>query len=365
MLIHQLQRQRVGHFLHDQKRLLEGIRTGKHLSGAEAAAFRLVGLNVGDGAGLPAPRVVDEQLGVHAEQVVEHVLVQKRLARDVAHRIKAAGFQAAGVAGAHAPEIRQRTVLPQEPSVAHFVQLGNAHAVFIRRNVLRADVQRDFAEVQVRADARRGRDAGCAQHVQNELHGEIARGQAGGGEVFGGVDEHLVDGIHVNVLRVYIFDIDAVDARAVFHIARHLRRRDQIGELPRGIGLYLGGQAGFSGEGMAGRGGQANGVDGVHTLNHLEQPRTTRHAPRLQRRGDGQTDGLLGAAFVRDDQMDVHGIQPAQHAFHRREKGLEINGHIGAFAHASSSPLFVLLLYPKTARFESAVFRPSETIKKA
>lgn len=83
------------------------------------------------------------------------------------------------------------------------------------------------------------------------------------------------------------FDIDAVNARAVFHIARHLRGRNQIGELPRGISLYLGGKAGFPGEGMAGRGRQTAGVDCIHALNHLEQPRTARHAPRLQRRRNG------------------------------------------------------------------------------
>ena len=70
MLVHQLQRQRIGHLVHHQAGHLAGIGAGEHLPGAYTVRFRLVSLDVGDGTGLPSPGVVDQQLGVDTEHLV-------------------------------------------------------------------------------------------------------------------------------------------------------------------------------------------------------------------------------------------------------------------------------------------------------
>ena len=90
--------------------------------------------------------MVDEQLGVDAEQLIQQVFIVKLrgLAHgtpgDVAHGAKPHLFQLFRIAGADPPEIRQRAVGPQLLPVAQLVQLGDAHAVLVRGNVLRHNV---------------------------------------------------------------------------------------------------------------------------------------------------------------------------------------------------------------------------------
>ena len=77
---------------------------------------------------------VDEQLCVDAEHLVEQlfVVVFARLADgafcNVAHGVDTDGLELFGVTPSNAPKIRQRTVRPELPAVAHFVKLRDADA---------------------------------------------------------------------------------------------------------------------------------------------------------------------------------------------------------------------------------------------
>ena len=110
--------------------------------------------------------MVDQQLGVHAEKLVEKVLVvifpgaAQRTAGHVAHGMQPDGFQLSGVAGAHPPKIRQGPMIPEVLAVGKLVQLRNANAVRIRRDPLSPDVHGDLAQIQIRPDPCGGGDAG-------------------------------------------------------------------------------------------------------------------------------------------------------------------------------------------------------------
>lgn len=62
-------------------------------------------------------------------------------------------------------------MIPEGAAVAHLVQLRNPDAVAIGGDVLGHDVHGDLAQIQIGADACRGRNAGGRQNIQNDLHG--------------------------------------------------------------------------------------------------------------------------------------------------------------------------------------------------
>ena len=67
-LFHQIQREEVRHFPEHQPRLVRLIGLMQHLSRSQAVVLRPVCFDRRDGAGLPAPRVVDEKFRIFAEQ---------------------------------------------------------------------------------------------------------------------------------------------------------------------------------------------------------------------------------------------------------------------------------------------------------
>ena len=69
-LIHQVQSKLVRHFAHNQSGLGKGIRLLQHLAGAEAVELRFVSLDVRNGAGLPAPGMIDQQLRIDPKELV-------------------------------------------------------------------------------------------------------------------------------------------------------------------------------------------------------------------------------------------------------------------------------------------------------
>ncbi len=198
---HQIQGQRVRHLPDDDPGLLRGVGAGEHLARAQAFDAGLVGADLRDGAGLPAPGVVDEQLGVDPEELVEQILVvvvggfSNGAAGDIPHGVQPLGLQLSGVAPAHPPEVGERRVLPQEAAVAHLVQLRDPHPVLVRLYVLRHDVHGHLGEIQVGPDPRRGGDTGGVQHLPDHGHGQLMSRHAVGVQIVGQVHEHLVDGV--------------------------------------------------------------------------------------------------------------------------------------------------------------------------
>ena len=141
-------------------------------------------------------------------------------------------------------------------------------------------------------------------------------------EIVRHVDEHLVDGIDVDVLRRNIAEIDLVNAGADLHIARHARRRDEIAEGERGVGTDIRVHIALADEAAVRCGGAAAGVYLCDALDDLEKPGSAGDAVSFERGRHGEADGLLRAPLVRHDKVRRERIESAVHALHGREKRL-------------------------------------------
>ena len=321
-LFQEVQGDGLRHLPNDPSGLLVVVGALQDLAGADAVGLWPVGLDVLYPAGFPAPGVVDEELGVDAEQPVEQLLVvvfagfPEGAAGDVAHGVKSGGFQLPGVALAHPPEVRQGAVIPELFPVAQLIQLGDADAVLIRRNVLRHDVHGHLAEVEVAADARRGGDAGGPQDIQNHGLRQLPGCHVIGWEVAGDVHHHLVDGVDMDVLRGDVFQVYVVDLGADLDVLRHPGRGHQVVHRQGGISLQLGGVGAFAHQLPAGGAEPPLGVDLLDPLDHLEEAGPAGDAMGFQRGGDGEADGLLRAAEIRHHQVGGHGIEAPLPALH-------------------------------------------------
>ena len=306
--------------------------------------------------------MVDEQFGIDAEELVEKtlVIILVRLpdgaARDVAHRIQPVLLQLFRVAAAHAPEVRQRTVLPKQRAVAPLVKLRDAHAVLVRRNALGHHVHGHLAEIEVAADARRRRDARRVQHVEDHGPRQLASGRAVGLQIAGNVHQHLVDGVGVDILGRDVLEIDAVDLHTDLDVFRHARRRHQIVDREGRVGLQREVVRALSGQPPARRAALPFGVDLPHTLDHLKEPRTARDAVGLQCRRHREADGLFRAARVCHHKVRLHRVQAALHALHGRVIRLEINGDIGPLVLRHGAALPSVGQYTTTLELEQEFY---------
>ena len=117
-LADKIQGERVRHLLDDEpsRGIVGG--PGEHLPTADAVRIRLIRLDVRDRARLPAPCVVDEQFGVHAEHAVQQILVvvvggsTDRTSGDIPHVQQPRALKLPGIAATDPPEIRKRTMVP-------------------------------------------------------------------------------------------------------------------------------------------------------------------------------------------------------------------------------------------------------------
>ena len=222
----------IGHLLHDQAALVGGVGTCQHLPLGEAFGFRRVRLAVRNLRRLPSPRMVNQKLGIHAEQAVQKVFVVNAVVRafgapgDVAHRVQSVLLELARDAVADAPEVCQRTMAPQLLAVGALVERRDAHAVLVRGNMFGHDVHGDLGEIEVGADACGRRDVRLAGHVADHGARKFVRGHARGLQIVRRVDENLVDGVDQKVIHRDIPQVDLDDPARVFHVVTHARRRD-------------------------------------------------------------------------------------------------------------------------------------------
>ena len=321
-LFHQIQGELVCHLPNHQAGFLPGIRAGQHLAGADGIGSGPIGLDIRNGAGLPAPGVVNQQLCVDAEEGIQKILVEKRrlLAQgapgDVPHGVQAVLFQALGVAPAYPPEVRQGAVVPQELPVGHLVQLCNADPLPVRLHMLGHNVHSHLAQVQVGAHPGGGRDAGMVQHLTNQHFRKAPAVHIVDFQIGGGVDEYLVNGIDMDILRRHEFQIELVDLGADTHIPGHLGRGHNIVHLPIPVLLQKCGIPAFASEGAAGGLAPAQGIHLRHLLHHLKKPGPPRNAIGLQGGGHRQADGFLRPPGVCHHQIGAQRVQLPLHALH-------------------------------------------------
>ena len=119
-------------------------------------------------------------------------------------------------------------MIPQLLAVTLLIEQGNAHAVLVRRNMLGLYIHGDFAQIEIGADACRGGNTGGLQYLANQLHGEFPGGKTVGAQIGSGINKHLVDGVHMDVLRRHILKIDLIDLCADGHIMGHTGRGNDI-----------------------------------------------------------------------------------------------------------------------------------------
>ena len=205
---------------------------------------------------------------------------------------------------------------PEGAAIAHLIQFCDADAVLIRWDVLGPDVHGDLGQIQIRPNARRSGDTGRLQNVEDDFPGKFTGRQMVGLQVAGGVDEHLIDAVWVDVLRRHMLEVNTVDAGAPVNIVGHPGWSHDIVEGQGRISPYLRVVRGSAGE-LPARGIPLPlGIDLLDPLDHLKQPGSTGNAIRLQGRCDRQTDGLFSAAQVRHHEVGVQWIQPTLDALH-------------------------------------------------
>ena len=269
-LVHQIKRGRVGHFVRDQSSLLKIIGLLQHLTIAEGMIFRLIRLDHVNGARFPAPRVVDQQLGVDAEELVQQILVRDRAQGDVPHRIDAVAGQFIGDPLPHPPEIGQRAVIPKRMPIAHFIQRGDSDAVRIRLDMLGDNIHRDLTQIEVAADACGGCDAGRLQHIPDHRHGQLPGGHVINVQIMRDIHEYLVDRVNMDVLGRNIFEINVVNLGAACNIMRHARHSNLISGRQLRVGVQFGAGRRFPDQLPSGRVLPPFRVDLLDPLHHFK-----------------------------------------------------------------------------------------------
>ena len=101
--------------------------------------------------------------------------------------------------------------------------------------MLSHDIHCHLAEVEICADASRGRDARRLQHLPDHRHGQLMRRHLVGVEVVGDIGKDFVDGINVDVLGGDVLQVDAVNLTADPDILRHPWRGSDVVSFPVGV----------------------------------------------------------------------------------------------------------------------------------
>ena len=200
-------------------------------------------------------------------------------------------------------------MIPQCAAVRHLVQFRDARAVCIRHNFLCPDVHCDFTEVQVRTDARRRRDARRLQHVPHDRLGKLFGGTFPRLYIVRRVDEYLVDGIDVHILRCNIFEVHLIDARTHLHIVRHPRRRNEVIDGERFVRFEFGSETGFTRQFAVRRASLPLPVDLAHLLHDLEQARPAGNTICFERGRNGEANRLFRTALIRHDEVGRQWIE--------------------------------------------------------
>ena len=310
-LLHQRHGQLIRHFPHHQPCFFKRIGALENLSRGQAVGLGLIGFDIPDGTAFPAPGMVDQQFCVDAEyfeqqlRVVVFMGLAQRTSCHIAHGVQADSLQPFGVSPAHPPKVRDWSMIPQKTAVAHFVQAGDSGAIGIRLGFLGQNIHSHLAQVQIRTQTGGGGDTGSLVYVPDDPTNKGFRIHGCRPQIGRHIQKHLVNGVHMDILRGDIFQIHLIGPGAIGHIFRHLGRRDDIVHLIMGVGFQLPGIPGFFGGFPA---ASTHGIHLPHALDHLKQPGSAGNAKGLQAGSHRKANGLVRAAFVRHHQVGGHGI---------------------------------------------------------
>jgi len=246
-------------------------------------------VDVGYGARLEPPGVVDQVLGVRTELVIEHIAIHLSDAAQVEHAV------------ARQPPRNARPDVPNVgygPMAPHLVAkpflIENADVI---GRMLRRHIERDLRQKQIRADSRRSGHARPREHRVHQHDRQILRRFTVKGEVRRGVDEALVDGVHVHVLGGYVAQIHAVNIGRGLHVVAHMRF----------------------------------GHDVIDALGNFEHPAAVAHAELFHRGRHRKADGGIRPLWICNDQVRGHRVKPAASAFDACVEAFQIDAEICSF----------------------------------
>ena len=157
-------------------------------------------------------------------------------------------------------------------------------------------------------------------------------------------DEHLINGVNMDVLRCHMFQIDLIDPGAVLDVKCHAWRRHDIFQLQRWVILDLFVVIAFPFKGRSFAFCQPLCVNLADLLYHFEESGTSGDPVGLQGGRYRKTNGLFWSALIRHHEIRGQRLPLPFHAFHRSVKRFQVDGHVRPFLiHPGSSFLFVFL----------------------
>ena len=131
-------------------------------------------------------------------------------------------------------------------------------------------------------------------HLRNLIHQHLRQSLCViviGSEVVRGIDKSLIDGIHMDVIRREILEINSVDIRRIVDVQLHS------------------GKSGFV----------------LNMLWYLVQTAAVLHALRFHPGTNGKTEGTIASGYIRHDQICLKWIQTTLGTFDRCIEGLHVD----------------------------------------
>ena len=119
------------------------------------------------------------------------------------------------------PKVRERQVIPKQLPVAHLIKLRDARPALIRLHMLRHDIHRNLAQIEICADSRCGCDSGRLIHILYHRLRKLPRCHMICVQIPRHIDKYLIHRIYLHILRRHIFQVNIVYTGAVFHIICH------------------------------------------------------------------------------------------------------------------------------------------------
>ena len=119
----------------------------------------------------------------------------------------------------------------------------------------------------------------------------------------------------MNILWSNVFQVGLIDLGAHLYVVSHTWRCSDIVEFETWIGFQFRVIVGFACHPPPGR-SLALVVHLAHSLNHLEQSRTSSDAISFERRRNSQADGFLRPAYICYHEIGGQRVKPSVHTLH-------------------------------------------------
>ena len=94
---------------------------------------------------------------------------------------------------------------PELSPVARFIQLRNPHPIGIRIHMLCHNIHSYLAQIEIGANSRCGRNSRSCQNFLYYFFRQLSGSEPISVQILSHIHKHLVDRIHMDILRSHIF----------------------------------------------------------------------------------------------------------------------------------------------------------------